>query len=183
MTALANASQELYGIMAEFSSPEKLTRAVKQASARGYQNVEAYSPFPVKGIPEALRIRDQRIPMIVLVAGIAGCVGGFLMQYFASVIAYPLVVGGKPLNSWPAFIPVTFELTILAAAGAAVIALFVMNGLPRPYHPAFNAKNFERATQDRFFLCIRGDDPQFDRAKTREFLAQCGPENVEEIAP
>jgi hypothetical protein len=172
-----------YGLMAEFASSDALTHAVRKARAGGYKKIEAFSPFPIDGLHDAFGGRDKRIPFWVLLAGIAGGVGGFLFQYYVSVFAYPIVVGGKPLNSWPAFIPVTFELTILGAASMAVLSLIALNGLPMPYHPVFNVKNFERATLDLFFLCVRGDDPLFDPEKTRQFLLELGPQRVEEVRP
>ncbi len=178
-----NKSPSIYGVMAEFTSSDQLVEAAKKARAKGYQKIEAYSPFPVEELNEVLKLHDKRLPFLVLMAGICGALTGFGFQYYVSVIAYPIVAGGKPLNSWPAFIPVTFELTILFAAAAAVFGMIGINGLPTPYHPAFSAKNFERATLDRFFLCIRSEDAKFEPKDARQFLTTLKPESVEEVLP
>lgn len=145
--------------------------------------MDAYSPFPVEGLAEAIGFRRSRLPLIVLIGGIIGCVGGFYLQYWISVLDYPINVGGRPLNSWPSFIPVTFELTILAAALAAVFGLLALNRLPMPYHPVFNVERFEFASVNRFFLCIETRDPRFDSEKTRSFLEGLGAEGVYEVEP
>ncbi len=168
----------VFGVMAEFSRPEALVVAARRAREGGYRMMDAYTPFPVEGLTEALGVRHTRVPLYVLIGGILGGAGGFLMQYYAAAIGYPLNVGGRPLNSWPAFIPITFELTILAAGLTAAISMIAMNGLPQPYHPAFNAPGFERATSDRFFLCIESADPKFDPATTRSFLEGLKPDRV-----
>jgi hypothetical protein len=173
----------IYGLMAEFDQPETLLASVQQAYIAGYRRMDAYTPFPVEGLAEALGLHRTRLPLVVLVGGIVGGVGGFLLQYYAAVVDYPLNVGGRPLNSWPAFIPVTFELTILVAALAAVLGMLALNGLPMPYHPVFNVPRFELATRDHFFLCIEAADPHFDRQRTRVFLEGLGPKEVTEVAP
>lgn len=170
-----------YGLMAEFASSHQLVEAAKKARAKGYRRIEAFSPFPIEELNEALHLEDKRIPFLVLMAGICGGIGGFLFQYYVSVISYPIRVGGKPLNSWPAFIPVTYELTILSAAACAVFSMILLNHLPMPYHPTFHVKNFERATKDRFFLCLLAHDPKFDKDSARHFLLGLSPENVEEV--
>ena len=171
----------IYGLMAEFDSPEDLLAAARCAHAQGYRHMDAYTPFPVKGLAEAIGFHRTRLPLIVLIGGIVGCVGGFLLQYYLSVIDYPLNVGGRPFNSWPSFIPVTFELTILVAALSAVLGMLALNGLPMPYHPVFNVPRFELATRNRFFLCIEATDPQFDRAGTKRFLESLTPQGVYEV--
>jgi hypothetical protein len=171
----------LYGIMAEFEQPEQVVNAAKSAYAAGYRKMDAYSPLPVHGLSEALGFQYTRLPMIVLIGGILGCLGGFAFQYWVSVINYPVIIGGKPMNSWPSFIPVTFECTILFAALSAVFGMLALNGLPQPYHPVFNVDRFEHATRDRFFLCIEARDPQFDRAATRAFLEGLGAHEVSEV--
>ena len=171
----------LYGIMAEFEQPEQVVNAAKSAYAAGYRKMDAYSPLPVHGLSEALGFQYTRLPMIVLIGGILGCLGGFAFQYWVSVINYPVIIGGKPMNSWPSFIPVTFECTILFAALSAVFGMLALNGLPHPYHPVFNVDRFEHATRDRFFLCIEARDPKFDRAGTRAFLEGLEAHEVSEV--
>ena len=173
----------LYGLMAEFESPAELLDAAGRAYEEGYRRMDAYTPFPVHGLAEALGFRRTRLPLLVFFGGIAGCVGGYYLQYWISAIDYPLNIGGRPLNSWPAFIPVTFELTILVAALAAVLGMLALNGLPMPYHPVFNVPAFERATRNRFFLCIESIDPKFDRGETTHFLESLKPHAVFEVEP
>jgi hypothetical protein len=172
---------EIYGVIAEFDSPTDIVVAARRAYEEGYRKMDAYTPFPVEELTEAIGFHHTRLPLIVLIGGICGCVGGFLFQYWVSAISYPLNVGGRPLNSWPAFIPVTFELTILAAALSAVLGMLALNGLPQPYHPVFNAREFELASRNRFFLCIEAEDPKFDRVKTRDFLNEMSPREVVEV--
>jgi hypothetical protein len=167
--------------MAEFDRPEELRSATQQAYADGYRRMDAYTPFPVEGLAEALGLHRTRLPLVVLLGGLVGCIGGFALQYYAAVIDYPINVGGRPLNSWPAFVPVTFELTILCAALAAVLGMLALNGLPMPYHPVFNVPRFELATRDHFFLCIEATDPRFDRQGTRQFLERLGSREVTEV--
>jgi len=143
--------------------------------------VEAYSPFPIEELHEALDLQETRLPLVVLVGGVCGCIGGFALQWWVSASAYPLNVGGRPLLSWPAFIPVTFECTILAAALAAVFGMLAMNGLPMPFHPVFNASRFALATRNRFFLCIEAADPKFDRERTRSFLEDLHPLEISDV--
>src|ERR671925_619037 len=171
----------LYGLMAEFDSPADLLDAAQRAYEEGYRRMDAYTPFPVHGLPEALGFHRTRLPLLVLLGGIAGCIGGYSLQYWVSAIDYPLNVGGRPLNSWPSFIPVTFELTILLAALSAGLGLLALNGLPMPYHPGFNVERFQLATRNRFFLCIEARDPKFDHDQTRRFLESIGPHGVYEV--
>lgn len=171
----------LYGLVAEFEEPEQLVRAAHRARDEGYRKMDAYTPFPVHGLAEALHFDDWRLPWIIFFGGVAGAAGGLGLQYYVSVIDYPMNVGGKPLFSWPAFIPVIFECTILLAAGAAVVGMLALNGLPRPHHPIFNARRIELASQDRFFLCIESGDPKFDTEKTRQFLESAGSYAVSEV--
>src|SRR5262249_33031470 len=171
----------IYGVMAEFSSPESLLEATHKAYAEGFRRMDAYTPFPVDGLAEALGFHKTTVPLMVLIGGLIGCIGGFYLQYWVAVIDYPINVGGRPLNSWPSFIPVTFELTILVAALAAVLGLLALNGLPMPYHPVFNVERFELASRNRFFLCIEAVDPKFDREATRRFLASAGAQGVYEV--
>ena len=172
----------LWGLLAEFESPERLVEAAASAKALGLRKIEAYTPFPVEGLREALGVRTTRLPLAVLVGGIIGAVGGFGLQYWVSVIEYPMNVGGKPNNSWPAFIPITFETTVLVAAIFAVLGMLAANGLPRPNHPLFEVRAFRFASRDRFFLAVSADDPKFDAAGTRTALEKLGPVSVEEVA-
>jgi hypothetical protein len=172
----------IYGLMAEFDNPEGLLAAAQRAHDEGYRRMDAYSPFPVEGLSEAIGFHRSGLPLVVLIGGILGGLGGYLMQYYMMVIDYPLNVGGRPLHSAPAFVPVTFELTILVAALAAVLGLLALNGLPMPYHPVFNVPHFEMASRNLFFLCIEAEDPQFDRQNTRRFLESLQPLGVSEVA-
>ncbi|MBI2149921.1 MAG: DUF3341 domain-containing protein [Acidobacteria bacterium] len=156
--------------MAEFGNQEDLLAAARRAYDEGYRRMDAYTPLPVEGLVEALGLRHTHLSLIVLIGGVIGCIGGFYLQYWISAIDYPLNVGGRPWNSWPSFIPVTFELTILVAALSALLGMLVLNRLPMPYHPVFNVPRFELATRNRFFLCIEARDLKFDRAGTRKFL-------------
>lgn len=174
-------SVPLHGIIAEFESADELIRAAKRAREAGYTHMDAYSPFPVHGLAEAIGFEDHKVPWVVFISGVIGAVAGFALQYYVSVVDYPLNVGGRPYLSWPAFIPVTFETTVLFAAFGAFIGMLALNGLPRPYHPVFNAPRFERASQDRFFLCIEATDPRFDRVKTRQLLESMGARLVSEV--
>jgi Alternative complex III, ActD subunit len=171
----------IHGLMAEFGGPEALLEAARRSFAEGYRRMDAYSPFPVDGLAEAIGFHKTRLPLLVLIGGIIGCAGGFYLQYWASVIDYPMNIGGRPLNSWPMFIPVTFELTILLAGLTAVLGLLALNGLPMPYHPVFNVERFQMATRNRFFLCIESADPKFDHEGTRRFLESTGPQGVYEV--
>lgn len=179
---LCMADAKLYGLMAEFATPEALLEAARRTYADGYRRMDAYSPFPIDGLSEAIGFQSTRLPLIVLIGGIAGCIGGFYLQYWTSVIDYPINVGGRPFNSWPAFIPVTFEVTILCAALAAVLGMIALNGLPMPYHPVFNVERFERASRDGFFLCIEAVDSRFDAERTRRFLEALNAQGVFEVA-
>jgi hypothetical protein len=171
----------IYGLMAEFTTPEELLAAARRAREGGFRHLDAYTPFPVEGLAEVLDCHHTRLPLVVLIGGIIGALAGYLLQYYTSVIDYPINVGGRPLNSWPAFLPVTFETTILVAALAAVLGMLALNGLPMPYHPVFNVPRFALATRDRFFLCVEATDPNFDRDGTRRFLERSQPRQVSEV--
>lgn len=172
----------IYGLMAEFDTPEEVLAAAKRAQAQGYRRMDAYTPFPVEGLSEAIGFHHTWLPLLVLIAGILGAIIGFASQYYATVIDYPINVGGRPLNSWPSYIPITFEVTILFAALTAVVGMIALNGLPMPYHPVFNVPQFALASRDRFFLCIEATDPLFDREATRRFLEGLNPREVSDVA-
>ncbi len=170
-----------YGLMAEFDNPTDVVAAARRTYEEGYRRIDAYSPYPIEELSDAIGFHKTHIPLIVLIGGIVGLIGGYMLQYYVAVIDYPLNVGGKPLHSWPAFIPITFETTILAASFAAVFGMLALNGLPEPYHPVFNAPNFALATRDRFFLVIEAVDPKFNREATAEFLRGLGPREVVDV--
>ena len=172
----------LYGLMAEFDSPTALVAAANAARIEGYRKMDAYSPIPIEELHGALGFHHTKLPMIVLIGGIVGGLGGYGLQYWSSAIAYPMNVGGRAFNSWPSFIPVTFETTILGASLAAVLGMLALNGLPMPYHPVFNAPRFALASRNRFFLCIEARDPKFDRDTTQRFLDGLEPRGVSEVA-
>ena len=171
-----------YGLMAEFDSPSALVAAANAARLEGYRRMDAYSPIPIEELHEALGFHGTRLPLIILGGGLAGLLGGYGLEYWASVIAYPMNIGGRPFHSWPQFIPVAFETTILGAAIAAVLGMLALNGLPMPYHPVFNAPRFALASRNRFFLCIEARDPKFDREGTQRFLDSLEPRGVSEVA-
>jgi hypothetical protein len=168
----------LYGLMAEFSDPTELVAGTRSAREAGYRVMDAYSPMPIEGLHDALGEGPSKLPLIVLIGGLVGGISGYTLQWWASTAAYPLNVGGRPLHSWPAFIPVTFECTILVAALAAVLGMLALNGLPEPYHPVFNVPRFALASRNRFFLCIEATDPKFDLDATRAFLETLTPKEV-----
>lgn len=175
--------QAIYGLAAEFSNPDAILAAANKAREAGYTKMDAYTPFPIEGLDEALGMTPTRLGWVVLIVGIIGGLTGFFMQLYANAIFYPLNVGGRPYNSWPNFVVITFECTILFAAFTSGLFMLGRNGLPRPYHPIFNTPNFDRATRDKFFLCIEAIDEHFDPQATKEFLASLGPDAVSEVAP
>jgi hypothetical protein len=174
--------QPIYGVMAEFETPTALVTAARAAREQGYRKMDAYTPFPIEELADALHLHHNKLPLLVLLGGIAGGIGGYMLQYFVTVLYYPINIGGRPLHSWPSYIIITFEMTILFAALTAVFGLLALCGLPMPYHPTFNVPRFELASRNRFFLCIESEDPLFDRTKTREFLGTLEPREVSEVA-
>ena len=171
----------IYGLMAEFDNPTDVLRAAERVYDEGYRDIDAYSPYPIEELSEAIGFHKNRVPLVVLIGGLLGCAGGAALCYWVSAIAYPENIGGRPLNSWPAFIPVAYECTILLASLFAVFGMILMNGLPQPYHPVFNAPRFALASRDHFFLCIEAVDPKFDLAQTRAFLSSLGAREVTEV--
>ena len=178
---IADVDPELYGVVAEFDTPEAVVDAANHAREAGYKKMDAYTPFPVNGLDEALGMSNTRLGWFVLLMGITGGLAAFAMQFYANAVFYPLNIGGKPLNSWPNFVVITFECTILFAAFTAGLFMLARNGLPQPYHSIFNTPNFERATRDHFFLCIEASDEQFDAQKVGEFLGTLSPLRVSEV--
>lgn len=172
-----------YGLMAEFDSPEKLTAATKQAKAEGYTALDAYTPYPIHELLESVSPKRSKVPLITLIGGAVGALTGFFLQYWSQVYVYPMNIGGRPHNSWPSFIVVTFEMTILFAALSAVVGMIALNKLPMPYHPVFNAKSFLKASQDGYFLVIEADDPEYDRHGTEDFLRSVHAIEVVEVEP
>jgi len=174
-------SSDLYGLLAEFDSPEALREAAHAAQMAGYRRIDAFTPIPIDGLSEALGHVSTSLPLVTFLGGLFGGLSGYALEYYAAVVAYPLNVGGRPLNSWPAFIPVIFETTVLGAALAAVLGMLALNGLPRPHHPLFNVPQFLLASRDRFFLCIEARDPSFRIDETRIFLEGLRPRSVLDV--
>jgi hypothetical protein len=172
---------EVYGIIAEFLSPEAVVHAAERAHEVGYRHMDAYSPLPVDGLAEAIGFRKNQMAPVVFFGGLFGGIAGYFMQWYSAVVHYPIDVGGRPLHSWPSFIPITFEMTILGGALAAVFGMLGLNGLPRPHHPVFNVPSFALASRSRFFLCIQAKDPLFDLKATREFLETLQPREVNDV--
>jgi hypothetical protein len=173
--------ESLYGLLAEFETAGAILAATRQARLNGYQRMEAYTPYAVEGLSEELGFHRTQVPFVVLVAGLVGAGAGFFMQWYSMAVDYPLDVGGRPINSWPVFIPITFEVMVLVASFAALLAMLFMNGLPTLHRPVFNVPRFAHATQDRFFLCIETADPRFNLSATRAFLCEQRPAAVLEV--
>jgi hypothetical protein len=171
----------IYGLLAEFETPEELLTAAHRAHSAGYRKIDAFSPMPIEGLSEAVGFKHTVLPAVVFTGGLIGGLTGFFMCYYANVISFPLIIGGRPYNSWPMWIPITFELTILAAALTAVLGMLALNGLPMPHHPTFNVPRFALASTDRFFLCIKARDKKFNLAETKTFLESLRPHGVYEI--
>jgi Alternative complex III, ActD subunit len=178
----STAPSELYGLLAEFEETGQLLSAAGRVYREGYRNIDAFSPVPIHGLAEAMGQHDRTLSKLVLGGGIAGCLGGFSLAYWTSAVDYPLNIGGRPLNSWPAFIVPTFEMTILLSALTAVAGMLALNRLPMPYHPVFNVKRFrEHASSDGLFLCIEATDPKFDHVATRHLLQSLGAREINEV--
>lgn len=171
-------AQPIYAIVAEFDDPDNLLEAAEKVYAAGYRKVEAYSPFPVHGVAEALGNDCSKTRWTCFLAGVTGGLSGLAIEAYCAAIDYPMNIGGRPLISWPQMIPVAYELTILCASFGAALGMLAFNGFPRPHHPIFNAKNFERASQDKFFIGVEAADPQFDLEATGAFLRSLGADDV-----
>ncbi len=182
MSSNSYAPHGIFGVMAEFETPTELVRAAEAASHRGYRKMEAYTPFPIEELHHALDLPKSKLPLIVLLGGLCGGLGGFGLQWYITVYNFPTNIGGRPLFSWPSYIVITFELTVLFAAIAATFGLLALCGFPTPYHPVFNAPGFERATRDGFFLCIEAHDPLFDVEGAKSFLKGLDAKGVSEVA-
>ena len=171
----------IYGLIAEFDTPTEIVVAARKAHAEGYRHMDAYSPFPVEGLAESIGFRRNRVALVCLVGGLLGLASAYILQYWINTIAYPLNIGGRPFHSWPSFIIVTFELTILFAGLSSAIGMIVLNGLPMPYHPVFNVPEFAKASENKFFLVVFSSDPKYDAARTRSFLAGLAPRMIAEV--
>jgi hypothetical protein len=180
MTTLAT-SPEIYGLMAEFDSAEELVRAASRTHEAGYRKIDAYSPFAVEGLADAIGFHKNRVSLVVLIGGLVGLISAYGLQYWVAVITYPTNIGGRPYHSWPSFIIVTFELTILFGGISSAIGMIALNGLPQPYHPVFNVPEFRQASESKFFLVVEAVDPQYDLAQTRAFLNELGPRKISEV--
>ena len=171
----------VYGLMAEFDTPQELLDGALAAHKAGYKKIDAFSPFPIEGLAEAIGFHKNMVPFVTLVGGIIGGLSGYLLQYYVHVISYPMNVGGRPFHSWPACIIVTFEMTILFGGLSAVFGMLALNGLPMPYHPVFNVPEFAKATDNKFFLVVFASDPNYDESDTRAFLKGLGPRAISEV--
>ncbi len=181
MPGIGKPIEGLYGVIAEFNDPQSLLDAANAVRERGYTETDAFSPFPIHGLAEAIGFRKSRLSLVVLVMGLLGGLGGFFMCWYANVIAYPLNIGGKPYNSWPAWIPIAFECAILLAAFGAVFGMLALNGLPMPYHPVFNVRRFDQASRDKFFLVIQARDAKFNLDEVRDFLDTLEPREIVDV--
>ncbi len=175
--------RQIYGLLAEFDTPTQMVEAARQVRDAGYTKTDAFSPFPLHEIDEALGIKKSILPYLVLCGGIVGLLTGLGLTTFVHVITYPIIVGGRPYFSLPSFIPPTFELTILFSAFTAVFGMILLNGLPQPYHPVFNVPRFALATREKFFLLIETKDPKFDYEATRSFMESLNPQEVFDVEP
>ena len=175
------ATPRYFGVAAEFETPEDLMSAVKRTREAGYSRMDAYTPFPIHGLTDAMKFRDERVPLLMFLGGLVGGLSGFFLQTYTNVWDYPFNVGGKPMIGYPAWVPITFECTVLFSALTGVLSMIILNGLPKPYDPMFNLPGFARASQDRFFLCIEARDPNFNVEEVTTFLESLGAESVEAV--
>jgi len=182
MSSLRDPRPATYGLMAEFATPDALIEAARQVTTAGYTKVDAYTPYPIEAVSEALALPRSLVPKIVLAGGLLGGFGGYMLQYWSQLIVYPMNIGGRPFHSWPSFIVPTFECTILGASLAAVLGMILLNGLPQPYHPVFNVPRFALASRDRYFLVIESRDPKFHPDATRRFLTNLNASEVSDVA-
>lgn len=176
-----NNETKVYGMLAEYDNADALIAGIKKAKEAGYTKLDGYSPYAVSGIADALGFIKSEMATVMLCGGICGAICGFLMQYYTNAVDYPFNIGGKPYNSWPMFIPVTYEPGILTTCLAGVFGLLALCGLPKLYNPLFNVPAFERSTIDRFFLFVQANDEKFDLQATREFLLTLNPLSVAEV--
>jgi hypothetical protein len=181
MGGIGKPLEGIYGVIAEFPDATSLVEAANAAREKGYTEMDAFSPFPIHGLAEAVGFSKTRLPLVVLVMGLIGGIGGFIMCWFANVIHYPLNIGGRPYNSWPAWIPIAFECAILLAALGAVFGMLALNGLPMPYHPVFNVRRFDQASRDKFFLVIQARDPRFKIEEVRDFFDALNPREIIDV--
>jgi len=175
---VTTSKSRIYGMMAKFDDADAIVRAAQRAYDEGYRRMDAFTPFHIHGLAQAIGFHRSAVPLLVLIGGIVGALGGFFLQWYSATVDYALNIAGRPYNSWPMFIPITFELTVLGAALVAVLGTLALNGLPMPYHPVFNAPEFELATRSHFFLCIEVTDQKFDLEATRRFLESLGAQKV-----
>jgi Protein of unknown function (DUF3341) len=180
--ASVSQSASIYGLMAEFDDPHDLVEATAKTTDAGYKCVDAFAPFPVDGLSDALKLKPSKVSLCVLIAGLCGCAGGFALLYYCSVIAYPINIGGRPLNTFPMWIPIMFECTVLCGGLTSAISMILLNGLPLPHHPVFNLKRFvDNASTDKFYLCVESADEKFDLEQTKAFLLNLHPRGVYEV--
>jgi len=171
----------IYGLLAEFDSVDTVISAAHRVREAGYRKVDAYSPFPLEELSEAIGFQKNGVALVCLVGGLLGCTGAYILQWWIATISYPVNIGGRPFHSWPSFIIVTFEMTILFSGLSAVFGMLALNGLPMPYHPVFNVPRFDAASRDRFFIIIFSSDENYDSVRTRSFLEGLNPLSVSEV--